>query len=97
VKSDLAPRLVGFNRFEQLPNGFKQGGYRFVVTIEAFFEFSKLLRQSAIGGNLFAHIHEGPNDPDAGFDGHWTVQNAGKHDSAMLSEGGLSVSAAAVT
>jgi len=57
-----------------------------VMSADALFQIGQFSGQILVGGQLFTHENERANDPDAGFNGNWAVENAGEHERAVFGE-----------
>ena len=54
------------------------------MSADALFQIGQFSGQFLMRGQLFAHENERADHPDTGFNGNRAVQNAGKHESAVL-------------
>ena len=86
VEANLASWLLGRGRKEGLQFG-PDGAQRRVVFEQRLINLRKPFENGRVGGELLAHLHEGPHHKYAHGHGFGAVQDGGGHDGAVFGKG----------
>ena len=73
--------------FHQFADGFDEFLDVGIVAFNAAFQFRELGQHLPVGGQGFAHAHEGADNEDAHFNGTSGVQDRRGHDGAVFGKG----------